>query len=518
MTTAKRMIKNLYRDSVSLMQFSEKLRVLEGIKQASAVMASENNISLLVEAGLLAQSVPPSPNDLMIVVEGKDGPSVDAALDQAEAMLKAKSTESGDSGVRSVPPRSIEMGLESMSSANFVLISTPGEYAAAEARKALQLGLHVMMFSDNVSMEEEIPLKQYANEHNLLVMGPDCGTAIINGVPLGFANVVRRGDIGVVAASGTGLQQVTCLIDRLGGGITQALGTGGHDLKSEVGGITMLQGIEALATDLKTKVILLVSKPPSPDVMKKVLEKAGQSGKPVVAIFIGADPASVTHGNILGVRTLEDAAVAAVKLSKGNKVGKFSNTLPTKYAALAKPSARKLKKTQKYVRALFSGGTFCYENLLLMSEELGGVYSNIPLKKEYKLKDVWRSQEHTAIDLGDDLFTQGRPHPMIDFRLRNERIIQEAKDPSTAVILLDVVLGHGSNMDPAGELVPAILQAQKIAAKAKRKVIFVGFVCGTDTDPQNLARQEEMLREAGVVLTESNAQAARLAAAVVIGR
>ena len=518
MTTAKRMIKNLYRDSVSLMQFSEKLRVLDGITQASAVMASENNISLLVEAGLLAQSVPPSPNDLMIVVEGKDGLSVDAALDQAEAMLKAKSTESGDSGVRNVPPRSIEMGLESMPSANFVLISTPGEYAAAEARKALQLGLHVMMFSDNVSMEEEIPLKQYANEHNLLVMGPDCGTAIINGVPLGFANVVRRGDIGVVAASGTGLQQVTCLIDRLGGGITQALGTGGHDLKSEVGGITMLQGIEALATDSKTKVILLVSKPPSPDVMKKVLEKAEQSGKPVVAIFIGADPASVTHGNILGVRTLEDAAVAAVKLSKGNKVGKFSNKLPAKYAGMAKPLARKLKKTQKYVRALFSGGTFCYENLLLMSEELGGVYSNIPLKKEYKLKDVWKSQEHTAIDLGDDLFTQGRPHPMIDFRLRNERIIQEAKNPSTAVILLDVVLGHGSNMDPAGELVPAILQAQKIAAKAKRKVIFVGFVCGTDTDPQNLARQEEMLREAGVVLTESNAQAARLAAAVVIGR
>ncbi len=518
MATAQRMIKNLYRDSVSLMQFSEKLRVLDGIRQASALMASENNISLLVEAGLLSQTVPASPNDLMIVVEGRDGASVDAALEQAEAMLKAKSTESGESGVRSVPPRSIEMGLESMSSANFVLISTPGEYAAAEARKALQLGLHVMMFSDNVSMEEEISLKQYAREHNLLVMGPDCGTAIINGVPLGFANVVRRGDIGVVAASGTGLQQVTCLIDRLGGGITQAIGTGGHDLKSEVGGITMLQGIAALAADPKTKVILLVSKPPSPDVMKKVLEKAEGSGKPVVAIFIGADPASVTHGNILGVKTLEDAAVAAVKLSKGKKVGKFSNKLPAKYAGMAKPLARKLKKTQKYVRALFSGGTFCYENLLLMSEELGGVYSNIPLKKEDKLKDVWRSQAHTAIDLGDDLFTQGRPHPMIDFRLRNERIIQEVKDPSTAVILLDVVLGHGSNMNPAGELISAILQAQKVAAKAKRKVIFVGFVCGTETDPQNLARQEEWLSEVGVILTESNAQAARLAAAIVSGR
>lgn len=515
MATAQRMIKNLYRDSVSLMQFSEKLRALDGIKQASAVMASENNINLLVEAGLLAQVVPPSPNDLMIVVEGKDDTSTGAALDQAEAMLKAKSTETGESGVRSVPPRSIEMGLESMSSANFVLISTPGEYAAAEARKALQLGLHVMMFSDNVSMEEEIPLKQYAREHKLLMMGPDCGTAIINGVPLGFANVVRRGNIGVVAASGTGLQQVTCLIDRLGGGITQAIGTGGHDLKSEVGGITMLQGIEALAADTKTKVILLVSKPPSPDVMKKVLEQAEESGKPVVVIFIGADPKNVTSGNIIGVKTLEDAAIAAVKLSKAKSAGKFSSALPAKYAAMIKPSARKFKKTQKYVRALFSGGTFCYENLLLMSEQLGAVYSNIPLKKEYKLKDVWKSQEHTAIDLGDDLFTQGRPHPMIDFRLRNERIIQEAKDPSTAVILLDVVLGHGSNMDPAGELVPAITQAQKIAAKGKRKLLFIGFVCGTNADPQNLARQEEKLREAGVILTDSNAQAARLAAAIV---
>ena len=198
MATAQRMIKNLYRDSVSLMQFSENCAHWRG-QTASAVMATENNISLLVEAGLLASAVPPSPNDLMIVVEGKDDSSTGAALDQAEGMLKAKSTESDEGGVRRAPPRSIEMGLESMSSANFVLISTPGEYAAAEARKALQLGLHVMMFSDNVSIEEEIPLKQYAREHDLLMMGPDCGTAIINGIPLRLANVVRRGDIGVVA-------------------------------------------------------------------------------------------------------------------------------------------------------------------------------------------------------------------------------------------------------------------------------------------------------------------------------
>lgn len=518
MTTSQRMIKNLYRDSVSLMQFSEKLRALEGIQQASAVMATENNISLLIEAGLLASAGPPSPNDLLIVVEGKDAASTGAALDSAEAMLKAKSAEAGEGGLRRVLPRSLEMGLESMPSANFVLISTPGEYAAAEARKALQLGLHVMMFSDNVSMQEEIPLKQYARDHDLLVMGPDCGTAIINGIPLGFANVVRRGNIGVVAASGTGLQQVTSLIDRFGAGITQAIGTGGHDLKSEVGGITMLQGIEALAKDQATQVILLVSKPPSPDVMKNVLDQAAKSRKPVVVEFIGADPKTITSKNIYGVRTLEDAARAAVLLSKGKAVKKFSNALPAKYKTLVKPAQKKLKKGQRYIRGLFSGGTFCYETVLLLSEALGRVYSNTPIKKDEKIPNVWESLEHTVIDLGDDLFTQGRPHPMIDFRLRNERIIQEATDPETAIILLDVVLGYGSNMDPAGELIPAIQRAQKIAAKAKRKIVFVGSVCGTESDPQNLLRQEARLIDAGVILTDSNAQAARLAAAIVSTR
>jgi FdrA protein len=480
-------------------------------------MATGNNISLLVETGLLATVVSPSPNDLLIVVEGTDHSSMIAALDQAEALLKQKSAEAGEGGSRRVLPRSIEMGLESMPAANFVLISTPGEYAAAEARKALQLGLHVMIFSDNVSMEEEIPLKQYAREHDLLVMGPDCGTAIINGIPLGFANVVRRGDIGVVAASGTGLQQVTSLIDRYGGGITQAIGTGGHDLKSEVGGITMLQGVAALSVDPSTKVIVLVSKPPSPDVMKIVLEGAVQSGKPVVVDFIGAEPASVTSGSITGVRTLEDAAIASVNISKGKSIGKFTGTLPEKYAKVAQELAAKLKGRQKYIRGLFSGGTFCYETLLLLSENLGAVYSNTPIKKEHRLEDVWKSREHTAIDLGDDLFTQGRQHPMIDFRLRNERILQEAEDPETAVILLDIVLGYGSNMDPAGELVPAIQRAQKIAAVAGRKVIFVGSVCGTEADPQNLSQQEALLRAADVILTDSNAQAARLAAAIVSG-
>jgi succinyl-CoA synthetase alpha subunit len=493
------------------MQFSQRLAAFPGVTQASAVMATENNINLLHAAGLLKGSFAPSPNDLLIVIEGSDERALDAVLNQAEVMLKQKPTDSGDGGRQRVMPRSIEMGLAEMPGANLALISTPGEYAAAEALKALHLGLNAMLFSDNVSMDDEIVLKQYARDHGLLVMGPDCGTAIINGVPLGFANVVRRGDIGLVAASGTGLQQVSSLIDRWNSGVSQAIGIGSHDLHTRVGGISMLQGIEMLAADPATRVIVLISKPPSLEVATRVLERAAQSGKPVVVDFIGADPTTVVRTGITFAQTLEDAAAMAVALSLGKEPRRSAGTQDREIIAAVGTAA----PTQKYIRSLFSGGTFCFETLLLLGEKLGPIYSNVPLKPEYRLKDVWQSQQHTAIDLGDDLFTQGRPHPMIDFRLRNERILKEAADPKVRVILLDLVLGYGSNMDPAGELVPTIAKARSQAAEAGRDLVFVGSVCGTAADPQNLNRQEDALRAAGVLLAESNAQAARLAAQIV---
>lgn len=515
MATVQMKLPNLYRDSVSLMQFSEKIKALPGIRQASAVMATENNISLLLEAGLLDQTIPPSPNDLLIVVEGEDSAAAQSALEQAEQILKQKPVSDEGGETQAITPRSLVMGLEALPGASLALVSTPGEYAAAEALKALHLGMHVMLFSDNVSLTDEILLKQYAQQHDLLVMGPDCGTAVINGVPLGFANVVRRGRIGVVAASGTGLQQVTCLIDRWGGGISQAIGTGSHDLHVQVGGITMRQGMAALAADLDTQVILLISKPPAPAVAQQVLEQAAGCGKPVVVDFIGADPSIVNGEGLYAARTLEEAASMAVQLAQGRSPEMLSSALPAEVEEQAAAAAAQLRPEQRYIRGLFSGGTFCFESLLLLGELLGPVYSNIPLKEEYRLKDVWKSQGHTAIDLGDDLFTQGRPHPMIDFRLRNDRIVKEASDPETGVILLDIVLGYGSNMDPAGELAPAIAQARQVAQLGGRNLVFVGSVCGTQGDPQRLDQQEAVLREAGMLLVESNAQAARLAAAII---
>lgn len=509
MARATKILRNFYRDSVSLMQLSSTFAKLPGVEQASAIMASANNISLLKEAGLLGGTIEAGPNDLLIALQGQEE-ALDAAMAAAEAALN-QNPPPGTGNGRScgMAPRSIEMGLEDMVSANLVLISTPGEYAAAEAFKALSLGLNVMLFSDNVELKDEIALKRFAQAHDLIVMGPDCGTAIINGIPLAFANVVRRGDIGVVGASGTGLQQVTCLIDRWGKGISQAIGTGGHDLHRDVGGISMLQGLKALAADQSTSVIVLISKPPAPEVARRVLMEAGQAGKPVVVNFLGADLADIKGPNLYAVKTLEDAAVTAVALSDGRPPDSAAvNSAP----ASAMPP---FSPTQRFVRGLYSGGTFCYEATLLFTEALGQVYSNTPVSPQDRLEDVWNSYKHTVVDLGDDLFTRGRPHPMIDHRLRNERLLKEASDPEVAVILLDVVLGYGSHSDPASEMVPVIHKARDVAEKGGRHLVCVGFVCGTTSDPQNLSKQEAALRGAGVILTESNAQAVRLAAQIV---
>ena len=401
------------------------------------------------------------------------------------------------------------MSLRRQPASNLALISTPGDYAAAEAEKAIRLGLNVMMFSDNVALADEVALKALAEAKGLIFMGPDCGTAIVDGVPLGFANAVQRGTIGVIAASGTGLQQVTCLVDRWGKGISQAIGTGGRDLKLEVGGTTMLRALAMLAADEETTVIVLVSKPPAQAVADRILKAAAKIDKPVVVNFLGADLEPKSGSGLYAAATLDEAAALAVMLADGIEPESATvDAAPDGPAEAA--AAAKLVADQKYVRGLYTGGTFCYEALLILSKALKGVYSNTPLGPDTALDDPWKSREHTVVDLGDDSFTRGRPHPMIDPALRNERIVEEAGDPAVAVILLDLVLGHGAHGDPGADLVAAIRAAQKRAAENDRQIAFVASVCGTKNDPQDLARQETMLRDAGVLLAESNAAAARL--------
>lgn len=492
---------NLYKDSVALMRIAEKLLADPDVSRATLVMATPANKDILKEAGLLnAESEASAPSDLIIVVESASASTAETAFALVDASLQGGSqVASGPS--REVAPKTIAMGKARLDGANIAQISVPGAYAGAEALKAVKAGLNVFLFSDNVPVAQELAIKQLARGKAVLVMGPDCGTAIIGGVPLGFANVVRRGHIGVIGASGTGLQEVTAQIHLMGEGISHAIGTGGRDVKAEIGGITMLMALDLLAKDEDTRVIGIVSKPPAPEVMAQVVERAGKAGKPVVVVFLGGAPMALPV-NVLQTSTLYECATACVAAA-GSSVKK---------AAQASPSLANSRRnaTQKYVRGLFSGGTFCTEAQVALKSAGIASWSNVPLDKAHALPDLNRSKEHTMLDLGDDDFTVGKPHPMIDPSTRIARIAQEAADPETAMLLLDIVLGYAGHPDPAGALAQAIMQA-----KAARDLLVVAFVCGTEEDPQVRSRQEQTLKAAGCLVAASSTQAASWAAALV---
>lgn len=510
-------IKGRYYDSVSLMNVARRVNGLPGVVDSAVVMGTAANKEILKTSGIYASEFDGADDgDLLIAVKGTDASMLDATITQIEQFLV--DIRKGRSGKGASRPRSIKGAIEQLPEAGLAMISVAGQYAGDEAMKALTHGLHVMLFSDNVSLETEIALKRRAHENGLIVMGPDCGTAIINGVPLAFANVVRRGDIGAVAAAGTGLQEVTCLISNHGGGISQAIGTGGRDVKQEVGGISFIDGLEALAGDDATRVIVLVSKPPHPEVMAKIGQKVASLGKPVVAVFLGADRADVARLGMIPASTLEEAALLAVTAAEGSDACTVSEALCKHEGTLGEQAAaerQRLAPSQRYVRGLFSGGTFCYEAQLILRPRVGEVWSNTPVKGGKLLEDPNQSLGHTIVDLGDDHFTVGKPHPMIDFSTRNKRIVREAADPETAVILLDLVLGHGANLAPLADLLPALAEAQQVAADAGRHLPIVVHVTGTDEDPQIRSACVDMLRRVGATVERSNAAASTLASYLV---
>lgn len=499
---------NLYQDSVSLMQISARLNKIDGVDEASVAMGTEANIARMTDAGFGADIVA-KPNDLVVAVRGEEA-ACNEAIDIAYEALTAKPDAGDDSQQFSQPLTSFALGVDQHPDANLALISVPGEYATAEATKALNLGLNVMMFSDNVSVADERAIKDLAQQKELMVMGPDCGTAIINGIPLGFANVVRRGAIGVVAASGTGLQEATCRVHQLGEGISQALGTGGHDLYQEVGGISMLHGLRALADDPETKVIVLISKPPAKAIAERILEAASKVSKPVVVHFLGATDTNMALNNVQFAHSLAHSAEVAVAVLNDQAIPAVQ-TEPKDNSVLEGLAIR-LAPTQRYIRGIFAGGTFCFEAQIIANQYGLKAYSNTPIEGNSLLDDVWSSQKHTIVDLGDDDFTQGKPHPMIDPTLRNQRILQDAQDPDTAVILFDVVLGYGASEAPIAELLDIIAQVRRDSAT---QPVFIAHVCGTDLDPQSCDLIRASLTTAEVLIADSNADAAHLAAQFV---
>ncbi len=508
-----------YHDSIQLMLVARALTEVPGVADAAVVMGTEANKSLLAAAGMLSEQVKQAgPNDLVVSVRAEVEAVAAGAVQHAEALLKAKASQEHEGDVR---PRTVRAALSLQANTNVAVISVAGRYAADEARDALERGLHVLLFSDHVSVEDEVELKKYARGHGLLLMGPGAGTTILNHTALGFANVVPSGPIGIVSAAGTGLQEVSSLVARYGGGITQGLGVGGRDLSREVGGIMMLEALKALQQDQDTRVIILVSKPPAAEVTRAILENLSKGGKPSVICFLGGDSDLMKGINtVVPARTLQEAALFALEAA-GRSGGDATKKLKKDAAGLLRRAhelRKKLGPGQKYLRGLYSGGTLCYEAQVVWRDlSIPDVNSNAPLPGAPTLADPMKSCGHTAVDMGEEEFTLGRLHPMIDQSLRVRRLLQEAGDPETAVILLDVVLGYGAHPDPASELGPAIRQARDLAHGSGRKLHVVASVTGTEADPQCLSRVTAALEAAGAIVCECNAAAAQLAGHIVSG-
>ncbi len=490
--------KNTYHDSVSLMVLSAKANTLSDVKQAVVAMGTDLNKEVIRNIGLMTDEIEAAgTGDLLIVVETGSPDSCAQAVRDIEALFDKKSE-----GAKSGPINyaTTDSAIANVPGANLAIISVPGEFAAREARKALDKNVNVMIFSDNVSIEDEIALKQYAHGKGLLVMGPDCGTAYIGGKALCFANIIREGNIGIVGASGTGSQEVAARIHDFGGGITQIIGVGGRDLHERVGGIMMIDGIRLLEQDPATQIIVLVSKKPAPSVEAKVLGEIKNCRKPVLVCFLGGDKATVeAAGGIYGKTTKETALQAVILGGKPEgEINKRALNLP-----LIAEVRAKLQPAQKYIRALLCGGTLCEEMMLLAKETLPEVYSNIAKDPAHRMRDIHVSEGHCFIDFGDDEFTRGRPHPMIDPSLRTARFVEEAKKPEVGVIILDFILGYGAHADPVGMLLPAIREAKEHAARAGRHLEILGYVLGTDLDPQDYAGQIKKLVDAGVTHASS---------------
>ncbi len=483
-----------FQDSVTLMVLSRDLSATPGVNRVSVMMGTPANKDVLRETGMWSDLfAAATPNDLCIAVDAQEGNP--AVTDLVAEQLKARLVElaKGRRAAGYPVARSWRRARELLPQADLALISVAGHYAFEPAKQALEDGCHVMMFSDNVPVEQEVELKRLAQRKGLLVMGPDCGTAIVNQAPLAFANRIPAGPIAVVGASGTGIQELTSQIARLGGGITHALGLGGRDLSAAVGGISAETALGFVARDSASRVVAFVSKPPAKEVKARILERLHALGKPAVALFLGERPTRRVDGDVYLAGSLDEAAALAVELAGADAV---AHTLPS--------------VTGKGICGLYTGGTLAAEAALLLAETLGLEADRDSAHAE---GFMLRAGGHRIIDLGDDVYTRGRPHPMIDPSLRNQMIGELKDDSSFGVLLLDIVLGFGSHLDPAGEAVRAVTAMR--AARRDEPIVVIATLTGTAEDPQDRNSQAAKLEEAGIVISESVRAAVMLAARAI---
>lgn len=505
-----------YRDSVQLMRASSAASALEGIEVASVLMGTPKNKPLLEEVDLLTpEAQAAGTNDIIISIKSTTEAFANEAINFIVEYMDRQEINVKDS-TRTF--RSIRSVVTEIPSANIVVISVPGEYAARDARLALEQDLNVLLFSDNVPLEDEVSLKRLAHKKGLIIMGPDCGTAMIKNIGLGFANVVVPGPIGIVAASGTGTQEILCLCHDEGVGVNHAIGTGSRDGKDPVGGITMIDGLNALDRDPTIELIIIVSKPPDERTLEKVLNEARRCSKPIIINFLGKKAGYFDHTDkTLTVNTLEEAAYSASHFIHLKELKRVSIVFDDheRINRILEETKANLTPEQKYIRGLFAGGTFTFEAAMIISDIIpptDNLWTNVKLEGTKLIGDPNQSKEHTLIDLGADEFTVGKPHPMIDQTERKKRFLKEINDPQTAVILMDFVLGYGSHENPITDMQDVFSEWKSL----NRNIPIIAHICGTELDPQDIKKSITSLKDLGIHVISSNAQAARLAALIAL--
>jgi succinyl-CoA synthetase alpha subunit len=505
--------KNEYYDSVFLMGINKRLADAPGVEQTAVLMGSEANKLLLDDIGIGGPEIAAArPNDLIVAVIAASPIVVQDVIGSLDEILMTMAA-----GTRTADVRTLRAALERKPAANLALFSIPGEYVAHEARQALDAGLNVFIFSSNVPVEQELDLKMAGRERGLLVMGPDCGTALINGVGLGFTNVVRRGQIGAVGPSGTGLQEFTTQVHNAGAGISHAIGTGSNDLSDRIGGLTTRSALQMLEADPGTAVIAIIAKPPGPDTLALLIDEVRHFKKPVIGCFLGARRAPSSPAHLQFARTIDDAVALALQAA-GMQAGELLEGEGGANEETVKSIRAGWSKEMRYLRGLFAGGTFCYQAQQILTGAGLTVYSNSPIDARYQLANPDRSREHTVIDMGDEHYTLGRPHPMIDGTERARRVLAEAADPNVAILLLDFIFGYNASSDPVGELLETMQEAQATRRRAGAELTIVASLCGTSEDPQDPRQQGRMLEACGVHVFGSNARAVRFCRRLLQGR
>ncbi len=501
-----RIEKNRYVDSLETLFMMGVLNDCSEIEIGFVGMATASFKESLKESGMLTEEIGNLRESDFVIVARCSGKE---AFDDAVAEIE-KQLPSGAQGGKKTYHTSRDAFADNPG-CNLCSIAVPGEYALSEVMKALDMGMHCVVFSNNVPLADERKMKEKAREKGLLCMGPDCGVANINGSALVLASINNRGPFGICGASGTGIQHVAAILHECGSGVSQTIGTGGNDLKQEVGGIMMLMGLDALDRDPETEYIILISRKPAPSVLDPLFSRIEKCTKPVVVFFMGCERETVERHGGIWAGNLDDCAEKALSL-----IGKeYRLRSPEEIHEIALEAVRGMSPGQKYVRGMYTGGTYLDEAMRTMEKVIGPIHSNAPLRPELKLAVSTESVENTAVDYGEEEFTQGRPHPAIDPGIRKPYILREAADSAVAVIILDFILTPPGHMDPVGYVIDDVKKAMADALDGGRKLAFVATVLGTDADFQNKKEQEKKLLDAGVIVAKTNNEASLIAAEII---